>query len=80
MTRHSIQLKNRLVEIELEPNSADGLIRVFLPGIQYSVYNPKNEMFVASPHSEKELGQLFEGTEFQELKTKLKQFSANLKK
>jgi hypothetical protein len=71
MGRATIQLQEQTIQIQTVPGS--GLIKVFLPAIQYSFYNPATGLFSTTRPGEG-FEPLLREPQLQELKQKLNQY------
>jgi hypothetical protein len=73
MAYANIQLQNQSIKIKTVPGS--GFIKVFLPAIQYSFYNPATGLFSTTRPGEG-FEPLLREPQLQELKQKLNAFDA----
>ena len=69
----NIQLQEKTIKIQTVPGS--GLIKVFLPAIQYSFYNPATGFF-STTRPDEGFEPLLVEPQLQELKQKLNAFDA----
>jgi hypothetical protein len=67
----NIQLQEKTIKIQTVPGS--GLIKVFLPAIQYSFYNPATGLF-STTRPDEGFEPLLVEPQLQELKQKLNQY------
>jgi len=74
MGKATIQLQDQTLQVQTVPGSS--VIKVFLPAIQYSFYNPATGLFSTTRPGE-EFEPLLREPQLQELKQKLNQYDAH---
>lgn len=74
MANANIQLQDQTLQVQTVPGSS--VIKVFLPAIQYSYYNPVTGLFSTTRPGE-EFEPLLREPQLQELKQKLNQYDAH---